>query len=221
MSAVSDVPRDSRQIKYAHSKINQPRKNDELAELIDKGNEDSFVHSVQVSPSLRMEITSEEQVADIKTFCCRPQDFSVLSIDTAYNVSNSSYLTPTRYQHMNLIDRKTSCHPHLPGPALIHNKLDAKTFQYFGNTLLECDRGLIDIMAIGSDRDPTMDKGFCQTFPIASLLAYKKHVEDNIKVKLKDLQSWTIVLIKSIDILGKYIQITSYRSPLLPHPMLS
>jgi hypothetical protein len=76
-------------------------------------------------------------------------------------------------------------------------------------------------MAIGSDRDPAMDKGFCQTFPIASLLAYKKHVEDNIKVKLKDLQSWTIVLIKSIDILGKYIQITSYRSPLLPHPMLS
>ena len=187
MSAVSDVPRDLRQIKYARSKTKQPRKNDELAELIDKANGDSFVCNVQVSPNLRVVIASEEQIQDLKTFCCCPHDFSILSIDTTYNVSKSSYLTPTTYQHMNLLDRKTGCHPHMPGPAIIHNKLDAKTFQYFGNTLLECDRGLIDVMAIGSDRDPAMDKGFCQTFPIASLLACKKHVEDNIRVKLKAL----------------------------------
>ena len=62
MSAVSDVPRDSRQIRYARSKIKQPRKNDELAELIDKANEDSFVCNVQVSPNLRLVIASEEQI---------------------------------------------------------------------------------------------------------------------------------------------------------------
>ncbi len=116
MSAVSDVPRDSRQIKYARSKIKQPRKNDELAELIDKANGDSFVCNVQVSPNLRVVIASEEQIQDLKTFCCRPHDFSVLSIDTTYNVSKSSYLTPITYQHMNLLDRKTGCHPHMPGP---------------------------------------------------------------------------------------------------------
>lgn len=49
------------------------------------------------------------------------------------------------------------------------------------------DRDLIDIMAIGSDRDASIHKGFSQTFPLAELLACQKHVEDNIKRKLKDL----------------------------------
>jgi len=42
-------------------------------------------------------------------------------------------------------------------------------------------------VAIGSDRDAAMDKGFSHAFPVAQQLSCKKHVEDNIKKKLTDL----------------------------------
>ena len=64
---------------------------------------------------------------------------------------------------------------------MLHNKMDACTFQYFGNTLVELQQGLSDIMCVGSDKDSAIDKGFKQA-KIA-----KKHVEDNIKTKLRDL----------------------------------
>jgi len=120
MSAVSDVPRDSRQVQYIRTKIRNPKKNDELALLINKAQESSFVHSLQVSPGLRLVITTEEQIDDLKKFCCDPLSFSILGIDTTYNISKSSYLTPTTYKHLKLIDNRTGNHPNMPGPALTH-----------------------------------------------------------------------------------------------------
>lgn len=135
-----------------------------------------------------MVLADSKQIGDHKEMCCDPFEHSVLGIDTTFNVSKSTYLTPTVYNHQKLIDRQSGKHPTMIGPAMIHNKMDATTFQYFGNTLVELEPSLSDVLFIGSDRDAAIDKGFKQPFPIATLLACKTHVEDNIKTKLRDLE---------------------------------
>lgn len=119
--------------------------------------------------------------------CCGPDKVSILGIDTTYNISDSCYLTPTVYQHLKLVDKNTGKHPTLPGPAMIHNRMDAKTFEYFGNTLIELDPSSWNLRFIGSDRDGGIDKGFKQLFLKTEVHSCKKQVEDNIKVKLRDL----------------------------------
>ena len=69
----------------------------------------------------------------------------------------------------------------MPDPAVLHNKIDSSTFRYDGNTLVELEPDLWDIMCIGSDRDSAIDKAFKQAFSIAKILACKKHVEDYVR----------------------------------------
>ena len=117
MKAVSDVPRNARQVQYFRTKFRQPQPEDQLSDLIEKARDDDFIHSIQVVPSLRLVLSDARMVDDIKQFCCAPSDFSILGIDT-YNVSESIYLTPTSHTHLNLTDRRTGNHPLIPGPAL-------------------------------------------------------------------------------------------------------
>ena len=100
--------------------------------------------------------------------CCDPVAYSVLGIDTTFNISKSRYLTPTVYNNRKLIDRQSGNHPTMPGPAMLHNKMNSSTFWYFGNTLVELEPYLSDIMCIGSDRDSAIDKVFKQASPIAN-----------------------------------------------------
>jgi len=187
LKAFSDVPRDSKQVKNVRSQLRNKCTEDEVAELIDFSQNSSFVHSVEVAPDLKVVLASAGQIRDLRDMCTDPLQYSVLGVDTTYNISKFCYLTPTVYKHLKLVDRKTGNHPTLLGPILIHNKMDSKTFQYFGNRLVELDGKLRDILFIGSDRDAAIDKGLKQAFPIASFLACQKHMADNIKSKLTEL----------------------------------
>jgi hypothetical protein len=107
-----------------------------------------------------MVFATESQISDLKQMCCNPHDFSILGIDTTYIISDSCYLTQTVYTHLKLIDKNTGKHPTLPVPAMIHNSMDAQTFEYFGHALVELDSTstLRNRLLIGSDRDAAIDK---------------------------------------------------------------
>lgn len=187
ISAFSDVPRDNKQVKYIRSTTRQKKENDEVASLIDKAKADNFVHSLQLTPNIRFVLANDSQICDIKDYCCGIRDFSILGIDTTYNISKKYYFTPMTYRHPKLLDRQSGQHPVIPGPALIHDRLDATNFRFFANCLVEKDNELTYVRAIGSDRDAAVDKGLKSVFSSAQFVACKKHVEDNIKSKLTTL----------------------------------
>ena len=160
---------------------------DEVASLIDKAKSDNFIHALQLTPNIRFVLANKPLIRDIKDFCTGIRDFSILGIDTTYNISKKVYFSPTTYRHLKLLDRQTGQHPVLPGPALINDKLDATNFRFFANCLVDQDEELLGVRAIGSDRDAAIDKGLKSVFRSSQFLACKKHVQDNIKSKLTTL----------------------------------
>lgn len=56
----------------------------------------------------------------------------------------------------------------------------AESYKFFGSSLVSLDDELRNILAIGSDRDAALRKGFSPFFPIATQLCCKGHLEQDI-----------------------------------------
>ena len=73
------------------------------------------------------------------------------------------------------------------GPTMINKRTKAESFKYFGLSLVSLDDGLSNILAIGSDRDVALRQGISSSFPIASWLYCKGHLEQDIRRKIREL----------------------------------
>lgn len=111
---------------------------------------------------------------------------SVLCIDTTFNIENF-FVTPTTYKHKTLVDKQYGKEPTLLGPTMIHMQTKAESYKFFGSSPVSLDDELSNIMAIGSDRDAALRKGFSSFFPIGTQLSYKGHLEQDIRRKMRDL----------------------------------
>ena len=170
----------------------QVRSQDELYDLTLKSKEEEetgkvYIRRLQVAPSPVCVLASDRQVQDVKRFCANTTEkFSVLSIDTTFNIGDF-YVTPTTYRHLLLDDRRTENPPLLLGPTLIHTRKDSDTFSYFGATLTGLENGTRNIRFIGSDREDAVEKGMSPYLPVATWLACKRHVVEDCKRKLRSL----------------------------------
>ena len=161
---------------------------DPVAEFIKYGlHERGFIRNFQVLPTLCAVLAADNQINDIVNFCTDPAEFTILTIDTTYNICEGLYVTPLTYKHLRLYERESRKNPVLPGPAVVHSSLEAETFQYFSETLVRLNPKLKEILAVGSDRDKSIDNGFMKPFPMGRILSCKRHVNGNIKKKLTDL----------------------------------
>lgn len=187
-SSFASLPRGISQIKYERTKLRRQHSKDTLAELIElcKQSNGKFLHSLQVSPDVRLVLATKAQIADLVKFCCNPENFSVFGIDVTYNIGNF-YVTTTTYRHLMLLDKESRAHPNFPGPMMIHTNEDAAVFHYFMSTLKGLNREIENILFVGCDRQKSLENGLSPELPIARFLACKKHVEDNIKRKMTSL----------------------------------
>ena len=183
--ACSDVPRSIDQVKYERKKLRTKHEKDQLAELISLSN-NGFVRNVQVGPGVKAVLATEEQLADVVQFCTNPEEFGILGIDVTYNIGDF-YITTTTYQHLAIIDKSTGKHPTFPGPMMLHTDEKEATFHYFASTMREVNSDIQNILFVGSDRQRSIENGIGPQMPLAQFLACKKHVEDNIKMKLATL----------------------------------
>ena len=144
-----------------------------------------FIRRVQVGPEPACLLASNRQLNDVGWFCTAhflpPQ---ILCINTTFNIGNF-YVTPTTYSL--LVDRKYGKPPTLLGPTMVHMQKKAETYQYFLSLLVSLNTDLSNVLAIGSDRDVALRKGFSSSFPIATMVYCKGHVEQDIQRKWGDL----------------------------------
>ena len=61
--------------------------------------------------------------------------------------------------------------------------------QYFSETLVHYEHKISDVLAVGSDRDRSIDLGFTAPLPLARLSACTLHVKKNIVSKMS---AWKI-----------------------------
>ena len=146
-----------------------------------------FIRCVQVTPEPSCIVASDSQLNDLVRFCTTQfLPASVLCIDTTFNLGNF-FVTPTTYKHKILVDRHYGKEPTLLGPTMIHMQTKAESYKFFGSSIVSLDDELSNILAIGSDRDVALRKGFPSCFPIATQLCCKGHLEQDIRHKMRDL----------------------------------
>ena len=123
VKTVSDLPRNTKQVKYERSKLRQKTEVDELTSFLDKSRYSTWIQNTQWTPCPRAVIASKGLLEDVVNNCCNPEKFGVFSIDTTYNVGDF-YVTSTAYPHIKLQSRSAGSAPFLPGPAMLHVKQD-------------------------------------------------------------------------------------------------
>ena len=141
---------------------------------------------MQVGPGVKAVLATEEQLADVVRFCTSPEEFGILGIDITYNIGDF-YVTTTTYKHLAIVDKSTGKHPTFPGPMMVHTNEKEATFHYFASTLRELNSDIQNVLFIGSDQQRSIENGLGPQMPIAQSHACKKHVEDNVKMKLATL----------------------------------
>ena len=100
-----------------------------MEELIEecKDSKVKFLHSLQVSPEVRVVLTTKAQLADVGKFCCNPDEYSIFGIDVTYDIG-PFFVTTTTYRHLMLHDKESGTHPNFPGPMMIHTDEGALHF---------------------------------------------------------------------------------------------
>lgn len=87
----ADLPRDSKQVINARHRAQNKASREEFATLLDLAKDHKDVHSLQWTPSPTVVYFMDEQLDDILHERCRPKSTSILSIDTTFNVTTTTY----------------------------------------------------------------------------------------------------------------------------------
>lgn len=128
----ADVPRDRTQISNFH-KNSELKENDDLTTVILLSKEefkmrDPFIREVIAAPELKIFLCNNQQLSDIRRFCCNPNNAGILGVDMTFNCGEF-YVTITVYRHKMLVTDHGN-EPCFIGPVLIHQ---SKSFEsYFG-----------------------------------------------------------------------------------------
>ena len=135
---------------------------------------------VKAAPEPMAVLFYDWQLKDLERFCTNSHSFSVLSVDTTFNLGEF-YVTPTTYRHLMLEGARSGKHQAIIGPVLVHQQLKLST------SLVSANKQLRHILAVGSDGDEALIQTFSHNFPFAQQLRCFYHFEKNIREKLRSL----------------------------------
>ena len=185
------LPRDRQQVANFRRSIAKPKDNDVLYSImmeckLSQGKGDMFVQDVKAAPEPQSVLFYDWQIDDLVRFCTNNSDFSILTVDTTFNLGDF-FVTPTTYHHLMLEDIRTGKHPIMLGPILVHQRTQFATFNYFASTLVGYNKSLRNVLAIGTDGDANLTEALGHSFPFALQLRCFLHFKRNIQEKLRDL----------------------------------
>ena len=182
------LPADRQQIRNVKKTVSNPT--DPLIECTDLAKEQEkmnkkFIRDVRSGPEFSMVLASDRQLQEVNKFCTQNKNFSVLGVDTTFNIGKY-YVTVTTYRHLMLLT-KNKVEPVMIGPILLHQK---KTFEsYFklpSGMIQECPE-LKNLKVFGTDGEVSLSNAFEACFDKAHHLLCDIHMKDNIKSKLTSL----------------------------------
>jgi len=169
---------------------------DEVQEVIKLVQTDNFVRCVIVTRNTVPSVIlyTDRQIHELKSFCFRRTDGSVLGFDKTYNLAGL-HVTPSVYKNSALIRRRTGDSPIFMGPIFIHSHSDIETYsQFFGHLsmkLMDCNQ---QQLTLGSDDELAVRKCFKHFFPRAATVVCSRHLKENVRSKLDELMGKSSVL---------------------------
>lgn len=179
------LPRNRQQIKNIKH-LNKPQKTDPLVECADLSKRDSsFLKSVTAAPEFSVFMCTDRQLSDIEKFCTSNKNFSVLGIDTTFNIGNY-FVTILTYRHL-MLNTAQHAEPVMIGPILLHQKKSFDSYFKMPSSLLQMCPNLVNLKVFGTDGDQNLYNAFQVCFPGSHHLLCDLHMVDNIERKLCNL----------------------------------
>ena len=182
------IPRHRQQVSYFTRKDISNR--DPLLECADlaksqqeKG--DKFLRDVGAAPEFTLFVATDRQLQEVEKFCTYNGNFSILGVDTTFNIGRY-YVTLTTYRHLMLQTRK-GVEPVMLGPALIHQKKSFDSYFKLSSSMLKERPAIKNLKVFGTDGDVNLSKAFEIAFSNAKHLLCDIHMVDNIECKLRQL----------------------------------
>ena len=146
---------------------------------------DVFVREVRCAPEFTVFLASNRQLKEIEKYCTNAKNFSILGIDTTFNIG-AFYVTVTTYRNPMLVS-KNGNEPVMIGPILIHQKKNFESYFKLSSSNLQLCPEMKNLRAFGTDGDQNLSDAFEVCFTAARHLLCDIHMQDNIERKLKDL----------------------------------
>ena len=184
----SSIARNRKQV--ANFKLNSKSTSDPLLELSGLAKdqekcENRFVREVRSAPEFTIFLANNRQLNDLERFCTNPDNFSILGIDTTFNIGQY-YVTVTTYRNMLMLTEK-EVEPVMIGPILIHQKKSFDSYFKLTSSILQEKPSLKHLKVYGTDGDVSLSQACEVCFTAADHLLCDIHMYDNISKKLQSL----------------------------------
>lgn len=183
------IPRDRQQIKnFARNSEN--KKDDSIEELMDLAKSQEkvkniFVREVRCVPEFTVFMATDRQIREVKKYCTNMKNFSVLGVDTTFNIG-AFFVTFTTYRNTMLLTKKGT-EPVMIGPILIHQRKNFDSYFKLASSILQICPEMKSLKVFGTDGDKNLSDAFEVCFTSAKHLLCDIHMQDNIERKLKEL----------------------------------
>lgn len=125
-------------------------------------------------------LATDDQLGDVERFCTNPAEFSILGVDSTYNIGNY-YATITTYRHL-MIEN----YPVGIGPILIHKNRCQKDYQHLAHGIKALNSELRNVLAFGHDDEVALINAFKEELPNAMSLSCDLHFMSNIYANMKE-----------------------------------
>ncbi|CAG2249927.1 unnamed protein product [Mytilus edulis] len=186
----SYIPRDRQQVSNLKRKFQQTSDKDPLLECIDLAKQQEktakkFVRDVRAGPEFTMFLCTDRQPEEMNKFCTNLKNFSVVGIDTTFNIGKY-YVTIITYRHLMLKTSKGT-EPVITGPILLHQKQSFDSFFKLSSGLVQENKNLLNLKVFGTDGDVNLSDAFSASFPDSLHLLCDLHMFDNIERQLRKL----------------------------------
>jgi len=198
-----NAPRDLKQVQNIKQKVsreNKPPGNrtnlaDDIQTVLNMLQDDNYVEQVisrKGKPPCVI-LYLDQQLNDVKRFCCGEEATSVLGVDRTFNLG-ACFLTLTVFKNQTLVKRDTGEPPIFLGPLYLHWDGSYETYHDFFAHLksklsaasISTEINLIDEIAIGSDQEQAILKAIASNFPVASHVLCSRHIKQNVTHYLRD-----------------------------------
>ena len=191
--SASEEPRNLQQIYNVRRSEKRKRENEDesqLGQLISQIQENEFVRNLTINASgVQYVVATEKQIKDMVQFCTNKDKFSVLSVDSTFDVGDY-YITNTCFENFRIVHadgKYRGKHPVEMGPSFVHTKKDTNDFVNFFGSLIRINPLLRDIRAVGTDGDEALMNASLICFQDATQLLCTDHKKRNIEKKLSEM----------------------------------
>lgn len=149
---------------------------------------EDFVRSMSFGTEGRLEcvLFSDQQFKDILRFCTSEKNFSIINIDTTFNLGRF-YVTYLTYRNISLYLKDADKHPVFIGPVLLHLRRDKISYLSLANELKKYATSknidLSSVKCIVTDDDRGLRSAMKTVFKKASFMLCCNHLrKDFIKI---------------------------------------